>query len=197
MPEIRESFEVVDQRVRDLAVYFQGCFPQMFTGTDSSIPKAKLIHVLEELDEEFSYSEMHRIQVCAVMAGRITNKIEPLLDSVAVNHMEALNFSVEELDEIAEGVSGPMEVFWSDLYPYIQEGDLGLGFKIAGVNVSSMLNASLWEEPSWDTSSDTLLEAMPDAFELYFGIVALLLLAAYVQVVILDIYPQIKYNPNI
>ena len=199
MSEIMESYEVVDQRVRDLSTYVREAVPGLFDdGAAAAIKYSKLEYLLGELDEEFSYSDLHRMQMFAAMATRITGKIEPILESAVVKNIETLNPSDEELEEWVEsgGLPGPLIVMWDELFPVFDIGELPVLFHVGGVAVTGMLNAALWEDAAWDDAALTLLSHLPEVFDKFLGIVGLIMFVIYIHVVELGALPDIRYVHN-
>lgn len=192
MEEIMESYEVASQRVKDLVRYLKGNLPELYgTATQAVLSRSDLLMVLGELDEEFSHSTKHRISISAIMTQKITTVIEPLIEATVASRMNSTDYTG---DDFEDGVAhGKVEVVWDSIFPSLL-GDLGQLSVIAGVAASAQLNASLWDDPDWDTSAETQMASLQEVFELYHGMVGFLILNSYIQIVEMHNVPRIEWH---
>lgn len=194
-PTVLESAEVVGQRIRDLVEHVKDNLPMFFTNSDRVAVSAKdLLLVLGELDDEFSYSYTHRVMLMALMCRRIADVLQPAVDATAMSEMNRADALGEEVHVDDDGmVSGSVEVRWDSLFPDLP-GNLGHLLALAASPVMAYLNATLWEDPSWDTIAEELTLNLDPLLENFYGAVGFLLIIVYVRVLEDKLFPKMTYH---
>lgn len=196
-PVVLESKEVVGQRIRDLCEFVKGTLPTLFSGaTQAPLHKKELMMVLQELDQEFGYSQLHRMSLMSLMAVKISKVVSPAADSAAVSEMNRMDPSSEEVEEMMEedgSIHGSLEILWDTLLPDLS-GDLGQLMDLAGIPVTCTLNSFLWEDPSWDTVAENLIDSLDPVLELFVGMVGFNMLIIYIQIMDNKSLPKMTYH---
>lgn len=197
--EIPESFEVAEQRVRDLAMFIWAKFPSLFEIPDGEeirvpVPLSEVQDILEEMGEEFSSSEVHRRALLAVIGGVLTECVRPHLDHAAADYMNDQDFTDEELEEFGGSVSGSLDVLWYELFPqFSEDSPIGRVMAVAGLALAGFFNSMLWDDPSWDMVWDTLETVMGHYDDRYVGAIGFLAVCAYIRVAKFRELPNIAY----
>lgn len=196
-PTVRESREVVTQRIQDLCRYLKSTLPGLF-GKEDKVPLkgSDLLTVLRELDEEFSYSYSHRAVLINLIAARVAAVVEPMVDAVPASELTRNDLTEEELEEIMGedgAIHGTVEVLWDSILPGLP-GDLGQLADLASVPVTCVLNSFLWDTVAWITVADNLLDTLEPMMDLLMGMVGFQLLITYIRVIEAKEVPTMTYH---
>ena len=199
--EFPQSYEVAEQRVKDLADYVWARMPELFELPDEEsggvaqvgVSRDTLRKVLNELEDEFGHSHINRISLLGVVGGVLCEAVRPFLDEAAMKAYSESGWSEES--EEAPNAPVTLDVLWHELFPVFNpESQSGVLLSLAGLGMTGLLNSMLWEDPAWDYVLDSLEDSVPHLFEGFYGALGFHAICAFIRVTKFRELPNIAYH---